>query len=242
MAIKKFKPTSPGRRGMTSSTFEEITENKPLRSLVKPRKKHGGRNRSGRITVRHRGGGHRQKLRVVDFKRQKHTVPARVAAIEYDPVRTARLARLHYADGEKSYIIAPPHLRGGGTVSCGPTGEIQPRNCFANADISGDEADDGVSLKEIGPVFVLPPRIRHDECPLYLSVLDFDDRTVGTAAETRRHEILVGGDGYSHNLSLPVDFRGISSVGPPIDSGRSALCLMWTGMFAGFLGLHVPRI
>ena len=128
MAVKKYKPTSPGRRGMTSSSFEEITKSRPERSLVRPLRKRGGRNNMGRITVRHRGGGARRKIRVVDFKRNKLNVPARVAAIEYDPNRTARLALLNYADGEKRYIIAPLGVRVGDELMAGPEAEIRPGN------------------------------------------------------------------------------------------------------------------
>jgi large subunit ribosomal protein L2 len=107
MAVKIYKPTTPSRRNMTGHSFEEVTKSRPERSLVIFRKKHAGRNNIGRITVRHQGGGSRQFIRLVDFKREKHGVPAKVTAIEYDPSRTARLALLSYADGEKRYIIAP---------------------------------------------------------------------------------------------------------------------------------------
>ncbi len=128
MPVKKYKPTSPGRRGMTGATFEEITKSKPERSLLIPKKQRAGRNFHGRITVRHRGGGHRRRLRKVDFKRKKHDIPAKVAAIEYDPNRSARLALLNYADGEKAYIIAPLGLQVGDRVSSGPKAEIRPGN------------------------------------------------------------------------------------------------------------------
>ena len=124
MAIKVYKPTSPGRRGMTSSTFEEITKTEPERSLMAPIRKRAGRNAQGRITVRHRGGGHKRQYRVIDFKRDKHGIPARVASIEYDPNRSSRIALLHYGDGEKRYIIAPLDLRVGDMVSSGPDAEI----------------------------------------------------------------------------------------------------------------------
>ncbi len=135
MAVKKYKPTTPGRRGMTGFTFEEITKKKPERSLVIPRRKRAGRNFYGRITVRHRGGGHRRKIRLVDFKRDKRNIPAKVAAIEYDPNRTARLALLHYADGEKRYIIAPLELQVGDEVMAGPQAEIRPGNSLPIANI-----------------------------------------------------------------------------------------------------------
>ncbi len=135
MAVKKYKPTSPGRRGMSGATFEEVTKSKPERSLTVVRRGHGGRNAQGRITVRHRGGGSRRYLRRVDFKRDKHGIPARVAAIEYDPNRSARLALLNYADGEKRYIVAPLELRVGDTVLAGPQVEIRPGNAMPLANI-----------------------------------------------------------------------------------------------------------
>ena len=128
MAVKKYKPITPGQRGMTGYSFEEITRATPERSLLEPRRKHGGRNVHGRITVRHRGGGSRRHIRLVDFKRDKRGIPARVAAIEYDPNRTARLALLHYTDGEKRYIIAPLDVRVGDTVISGPNVDIRPGN------------------------------------------------------------------------------------------------------------------
>ena len=130
MAVKKYKPVTPGTRGMTGYTFEEITKSKPERSLIVPLRKSGGRNTYGRITVRHRGGGHRRFIRLVDFKRDKHDIPARVAAIEYDPNRTARLALLNYADGEKRYIVAPVDLKVGDTVMAGARAEIRSGNAL----------------------------------------------------------------------------------------------------------------
>lgn len=130
MAIKKFVPTSPGRRFMTVSTFEEITKTKPEKSLIEPLKKNAGRNARGAITVRHRGGGHKRKYRIIDFKRNKDGIPAKVASIEYDPNRSARIALLHYADGEKRYILAPLGLKVGSVVSSGEDAEIRPGNCL----------------------------------------------------------------------------------------------------------------
>jgi large subunit ribosomal protein L2 len=135
MAVKKYRPYTPSRRGMTGYTFEEITKSKPERALVIPRRKRGGRNVQGRITVRHQGGGHRQHIRLVDYKRDKRGVPARVAAIEYDPNRTARLALLFYVDGEKRYIIAPLDLRVGDMVMAGPEAEIRAGNSLPIANI-----------------------------------------------------------------------------------------------------------
>ena len=130
MAIKVFRPTSPGRRGMSSATFEEITKDKPEKSLTEPLKKRGGRNNQGRMTVRHRGGGAKRKLRVIDFKRDKTGVPGRVAAIEYDPNRSARIALIYYADGEKRYILAPIGLNVDDTVISSPDAEIKPGNAL----------------------------------------------------------------------------------------------------------------
>jgi len=128
MAIKKVKPTSPGRRFQDYSSFEEITSGAPERRLLRTIKKTGGRNTLGRITFRHHGGGHKRKYRLIDFKRDKTGIPARVAAIEYDPNRSARIALLHYADGEKRYILAPLNLRINDTVESGPEADIQPGN------------------------------------------------------------------------------------------------------------------
>jgi large subunit ribosomal protein L2 len=135
MAVKKYKPTSPGMRGRTGSTFEEITKSKPERSLIIKKRSSGGRNVHGRITVRHRGGGHRRHIRRVDFKRDKKGIPARVAAIEYDPNRSARLALLHYVDGEKRYILAPIGLKVGETVMSGPQADIRPGNTLPISNI-----------------------------------------------------------------------------------------------------------
>jgi large subunit ribosomal protein L2 len=128
MAIKKVKPTSPGRRFQDYSSFEEITRTSPEKKLLKVVKKSGGRNALGRITIRHRGGGHKRKYRIIDFKRDKTGIPAKVAAIEYDPNRSARIALLHYADGEKRYIPAPLNLRVDDIVESGPDADIRPGN------------------------------------------------------------------------------------------------------------------
>ena len=130
MALKKYKPTSPGRRFMSVSTFEEVTKTTPEKSLTEPLKRKGGRNNMGRITTRHQGGGHKRRYRVIDFKRVKDGVPAKVAAIEYDPNRSARIALLHYLDGAKAYIIAPNRLRVGMTVISGAGADIQVGNAM----------------------------------------------------------------------------------------------------------------
>src|SRR5947208_16251961 len=128
MAIRRYKPTSPGRRFMTVSSFDEITKSEPEKSLTAPLKKTGGRNVNGRITTRHQGGGHKRRYRIIDFKRRKDGIPAKVAASEYDPNRPARIALLHYADGEKAYILAPARLAVGDTVESGPNADIRPGN------------------------------------------------------------------------------------------------------------------
>src|ERR671918_1890326 len=129
MAIRKYKPTSPCRRGASVADFVEVTRTTPEKSLTRPLPKKGGRNNQGRITTRHQGGGHKRAYRVVDFRRyDKDGVPATVAHIEYDPNRTARLALLHYADGEKRYILAPEKLRQGDVVENGPRADIKPGN------------------------------------------------------------------------------------------------------------------
>lgn len=130
MAIKKVKPTSPGRRFQTYHTFDEITDKSPEKGLLKPIRSKGGRNNKGRITSRHRGGGHKRHYRVIDFKRDKIDIPAKVAGIEYDPNRSARIALLHYVDGEKRYILAPLKLEVGDTVTSGPEADIQPGNAL----------------------------------------------------------------------------------------------------------------
>jgi len=130
MGIKKYKPTSPGIRFQTGLTFEEITTREPLKALVQGTSKTGGRNNNGRITVRHRGGGHKRRFRVVDFKRDKNDVPGKVVNVEYDPNRSARLALINYADGDKRYIIWPQSLKVGDSVVAGDRVDITPGNCL----------------------------------------------------------------------------------------------------------------
>jgi large subunit ribosomal protein L2 len=130
MGIRRYKPTSAGRRNMSVSTFEEITKKKPEKSLLEPIRKSGGRNNRGRLTTRHRGGGHKRAYRVIDFKRNKHGIPAKVTAIEYDPNRSARIALLSYRDGEKRYILAPLGLSVGDTLMSGPDADIRVGNAL----------------------------------------------------------------------------------------------------------------
>src|SRR5438093_6200870 len=147
MPIRRYKPTSPGRRFMTVSTFEEVTKRSPEKSLLEPVTKKGGRNNNGRITTRHQGGGHKRRYRVIDFKRQKDGVPAKVAAIEYDPNRSARIALLHYADGAKAYILAPSQLRVGATVESGPRADIKVGNALPLENIPTGTLVHNVELK-----------------------------------------------------------------------------------------------
>ncbi len=130
MPVKTFKPTTPGRRQMSVASFDEITRTKPERSLLAPKKRTGGRNNRGRITSRWIGGGHKKQYRIIDFKRDKDGIPAKVVSVEYDPNRTARIALLQYADGEKRYIIAPLGIKVGTTIQSGEGSEIQPGNCM----------------------------------------------------------------------------------------------------------------
>ena len=147
MGIKKYNPTSPGLRGMTVSTFEEITTDKPEKSLTVTLKKHAGRNQRGKITVRHRGGGYRPKYRIIDFKRRKDDIPAKVTTIEYDPNRSANIALLVYADGEKRYIIAPEHLKVGDVLYSGPEADIKVGNALPLANIPVGTMIHNIELK-----------------------------------------------------------------------------------------------
>ena len=147
MAVKIYKAKTPGQRHKTSYTFEEITKDRPERSLIVPQKKTAGRNAYGRVTVRHRGGGEKRHLRVVDFRREKIGIPAKVAAIEYDPNRTARLALLTYADGEKRYILAPVGVKVGDTLVSGPQAEIRPGNALPLANIPVGTTIHAIELK-----------------------------------------------------------------------------------------------
>lgn len=147
MGIKKYKPTSPARRFMSVSTFEEITKTEPEKSLLAPLTSKGGRNSYGRVTVRHQGGGHKRRYRIIDFKRDKDGIPARVASIEYDPNRTARIALLHYVDGEKRYIIAPNKLSVGDMIVSGPEADIKIGNALPLGNIPTGTFVHNVELK-----------------------------------------------------------------------------------------------
>ena len=147
MAVRKTKPTSPGRRFSSYPDFSDITKSEPEKSLLEPNPKSGGRNNNGRMTVRHRGGGHKRRYRVIDFKRDKIDIPAKVAAIEYDPNRSARIALLYYADGEKRYILAPAELAVGDVVVSSDKAEIKPGNCLPLATIPLGQHVHNIELK-----------------------------------------------------------------------------------------------
>ncbi|MFC4389223.1 50S ribosomal protein L2 [Gracilibacillus marinus] len=147
MAIKKYKPTSNGRRGMSVSDFAEITTNKPEKSLLAPLSKRGGRNNQGKLTVRHQGGGHKRKYRIIDFKRDKDGIPGNVATIEYDPNRSANIALINYADGEKRYILAPKGLQVGQQVESGPDADIRPGNALPLINIPVGTVVHNIELK-----------------------------------------------------------------------------------------------
>lgn len=147
MGIKKYRPTSPGRRFMSVSTFEEITTDQPEKSLLAPLHKRAGRNHQGKITVRHHGGGHKRQYRIIDFKRIKDGIPAKVASIEYDPNRSARIALLNYVDGEKRYILAPNGLKVGDVVHSGPGSDIRAGNAMALANVPVGTVVHNVEMK-----------------------------------------------------------------------------------------------
>ena len=147
MAVRGFKPTSPARRHMTVSTFEEVTTSKPEKSLVVSLKKHSGRNNQGKITIRHRGGGNKIKYRIIDFKRQKDGVPAKVSTVEYDPNRSANIALLVYADGEKRYILAPEGVTVGTEILSGPEADIKPGNAMMLKDMPTGTVVHNIELK-----------------------------------------------------------------------------------------------
>lgn len=150
MGVKKLKPTSPGRRFQTVSDFEAITKSTPEKSLLSPQTRSSGRNSAGRITSRHRGGGHKRRYRIIDFRRTKDGVPAKVAAVEYDPNRNARIALLHYVDGEKRYILAPLGLEVGDMVESGASAEIRPGNALPLRNIPTGTIVHGVELRPGG--------------------------------------------------------------------------------------------
>ncbi len=229
MAVKKFVPTSPGRRFMTVSSFEEIDKKEPEKSLLQPLKRKAGRNAAGRITVRHQGGGHKQKYRIIDFRRDKDGVPARVAAIEYDPNRSARIALLHYLDGEKRYILAPLGLRKGNIVSSGPDAEIRPGNALPlrnipvgtlihNIELSPRKGGQMVrSAGGVAQLMAKEGKYAHVKLPSGEVRLFLQDcrATVGQIGNVEHENITIGKAGRSRWLGIRPTVRG--SVMNPVD-------------------------
>ncbi|MCL4859598.1 MAG: 50S ribosomal protein L2 [Caldilineaceae bacterium] len=193
MAIKVYRPTSAGRRGMSASTFEEITTSKPERSLLAPLRKKGGRNNQGVVTMRHQGGGHKRRYRIVDFKRNKFDVPGKIVTVEYDPNRSARIALVIYADGDKRYIIAPNGIKVGDSIMSGPNADIRPGNAL--------------------PIRNIPPGTMVHNVELYPGRGGQLARSAGNAAQ------VLAKDGAMAQLRLPsgevryVDMNCLATIG-----------------------------
>lgn len=229
MAVKKFVPTSPGRRFMTVSSFAEIEKKEPEKSLIQSIKKKAGRNANGRITVRHQGGGHKQKYRVIDFRRDKDGVPARVAAIEYDPNRSARIALLYYMDGEKRYILAPQGLRKGSIVNSGTEAEIRPGNTLPlrnipvgtlihNIELSPHRGGQMVrSAGGVAQLMAKEGKYAHIKLPSgeVRLVLQECRATIGQIGNVEHENITIGKAGRSRWLGVRPTVRG--SVMNPVD-------------------------
>lgn len=229
MAVKKFVPTSPGRRFMTVSSFAEIDKKDPEKSLLEPKKKKAGRNVAGRIMTRHKGGGHKQKYRVIDFRREKDGVPARVAAIEYDPNRSARIALLHYFDGEKRYILAPAGLQQGTVIKSGPDAEIRPGNTLAlrnipvgtlihNIELSPQKGGQMVrSAGGAAQLMAKEGRYAHVKLPSgeVRLVLQECRATIGQVGNVEHENITVGKAGRSRWMGIRPTVRG--SAMNPVD-------------------------
>ena len=209
MGIRKHKPTTPGRRGSSVADFVEVTRSTPEKSLLRPLSKSGGRNSQGRVTTRHHGGGHKRQYRVIDFRRHdKDGVPARVAHIEYDPNRTARIALLHYADGEKRYILAPNRLKQDDRIEAGPTADIKPGNSLALRNIPVGTVVHAVELRPGGGAKIA--------------------RSAGSSVQ------LVAKYGPYAQLRMPsgeirnVDVRCRATIGEVGNAEQSNICLLYT--------------
>ncbi|MDI9412579.1 MAG: 50S ribosomal protein L2 [Bacillota bacterium] len=224
MAMKKYKPTTPGRRNMTGSTFEEITKKEPEKSLVVSLNRTGGRNASGKITARHRGGGHKRRYRIIDFKRNKDGVPAKVAAIEYDPNRSARIALLHYLDGEKRYILAPVGLKTGDMVESGPDADIKVGNSLPIENIPVGTVIHNIELqpgkgaqmvRSAGTAAQLMAkegayatvRLPSGE---YRMVLQVCRATIGQVGNVEHENMIIGKAGRSRYLGIRPQTRGVA--------------------------------
>ena len=223
VAIKKFKPTSPGRRFATVSAFEEITASEPEKSLTKPIKRTGGRNASGRITCRHKGGGHKRLYRIIDFKRDKSDIPAKVASIEYDPNRSARIALLHYVDGEKRYILAPLGLQVGDNVISGETADIKPGNVLPLSNIPTGTIIHNIELRpgkggqlvrSAGAGAQLMAKegkyclVRLPSSEMRL-ILQTNKATIGQVGNVEHENISLGKAGRSRHLGIRPTVRGV---------------------------------
>ena len=222
MAVKIFKPKTNGQRHKTSYTFEEITKSRPERSLIVLKKEHAGRNSAGRVTVRHRGGGARRQIRLVDFKRDKMNIPAKVAAIEYDPNRTARLALLNYADGEKRYIIAPIGVKVGDTLLSGANVEIRPGNNLPLANIPvgtmihaielhpGKGAQIGRSAGTSAQLLAKEGKYAHVRMPSgeVRLVLQECSASIGQVGNVEHSNIKLGKAGRARHMGLRPEVRG----------------------------------
>jgi large subunit ribosomal protein L2 len=229
MAIKKYKPTSPGVRFKTSLTFDEITTAEPLKSLVRGVTKGGGRNNNGRLTVRHRGGGHKRRFRIVDFKRDKTDVPGKVVSIEYDPNRSARIALISYADGDKSYILWPHGLNVGDTVTAGDKVDIRPGNCMPLKNIPMGTMVHNVEMKigKGGQIIrsagtygqLMAKEKGYVQIKLPSSevrmVLDRCRATVGQVGNLLHENVSLGKAGRTRHLGLRPKVRGV--VMNPVD-------------------------
>ena len=222
MAVKIFKPKTNGQRHKTSYTFEEITKTRPERSLIVVKKERAGRNSSGRVTVRHRGGGARRQIRIVDFKREKMNIPAKVSAIEYDPNRTARLALLTYADGEKRYIIAPIGVKVGDTLLSGSNVEIRPGNNLPLANIPvgttihaielhpGKGAQIGRSAGSSAQLLAKEGKYAHVRMPSgeVRLVLQECSASIGQVGNVEHSNIKLGKAGRARHMGLRPEVRG----------------------------------
>ncbi|NLN83295.1 MAG: 50S ribosomal protein L2 [Firmicutes bacterium] len=241
MAVKKYKPTSPARRTMTGYSFDELTTKSPEKSLLRPLKSKGGRNNTGRITVRHRGGGVKRQYRLIDFKRIKDDVPAKVASIEYDPNRTAYIALLHYADGAKSYILAPVGLRVGDIVVSGENADIKPGNCLplrripVGTIIHNIELKPGKGAQLVRSAGVSAQLMARESAYVHVRLPSNEVRlihgncraTVGQVGNLEHESVKIGKAGRNRHMGIRPSVRGLAMN--PVDhphgggEGRSSI-------------------
>ncbi|HHX20383.1 MAG TPA: 50S ribosomal protein L2 [Clostridiales bacterium] len=229
MAIRVYKPTSPGRRLMSVLSFEEVTQKASVKSLLAPNKKHAGRNKQGKITVRHKGGGHKTKYRLIDFKRNKLNVPAKVAGIEYDPNRSAFIALLHYLDGEKRYILAPLGLKVGDMVVAGEDADIIPGNALPIANIPVGTLIHNIELRPgsggqlVRSAGTYAQLMAKEDSYAQVRLPSGEVRrvpingyaTIGTVGNTDHENVRIGKAGRSRNMGIRPTVRG--SVMNPVD-------------------------